>query len=242
MNNLQDLHSLVSELESEYDEKKQIQILEQIGKMLLTQYEIRIDAENIIQPLRVEAYYYPFSEPSKFCDPCAHPSSRKIGAFGKLYFIENQFGYPGVDLCLSQGDYYLSFLIKNSQIGGKCFKQMDLYDRFSDRWKEIESCQNVLQKRAEPLVEIPVFRTSRVGLNTDRTKFAHELLAFVIDINRKENGKSVFDWEKRYGKMRAVADYMLCHPEENRKSQCKRLIGYDSKEVMDILKEQEHPE
>lgn len=240
MNNLQDLHSLVSVLESEYDEKKQIQVLEQIGKLLLTQYEIRIDAENIIQPLRVEAYYYPFLEPCKFCDPCTHQSSKKIGAFGKLYFIENKFGYPGIDLCLSQGDYYLSFLIKNSQICETCFKQTDLFDRFCDRREEIEAIPNVLQKRAEPLVEAPVFRTSRVGLNTERTKFAHELLAFVIDINRKDNGESVFDWEKGYGKIRAVADYMLCHPEEDRRSQCKRLIGYDSNEVLDALKELEH--
>lgn len=242
MNNLQDLHSLVSELESEYDEKKQIQILEKIGKLLLTQYEIHIDAENIIQPLRVEAYYYPFLEPCKFCDPCAHPSSRKIGSFGKLYFIENQFGYPGVDLCLSQGNYYLSFLIKNSQVGEKCFKQMDLFDRFCDKWKEIESLPNVLQKKSVFIDDIPVFRTSRVGLNIDRTKFAHELLAFVIDINRKENGKSVFGWERKYGKMRAVADYMLCHPEEDRRSQCKRLIGYYSDEVLNTLKEMEHKE
>lgn len=209
MNNLQDLHSLVSELESEYDEKKQIQILEQISKMLLTQYEIRIDAENIIQPLRVEAYYYPFSEPSKFCDPCAHQSNKKIGAFGKLYFIENKFGYPGIDLCLSQGDYYLSFLIKNSQIGEKCFKQTALSDRFSDRRDEIETIPNVLQKRAEPLVDIPVFNTSRVGLKTEGTRFAHELLAFLIDINRKENGKSVFNWEKGYGRQWTVAKYGL---------------------------------
>ena len=240
MNNLQDLHSLVSELESEYDEKKQIQILEQIGKLLLTQYEIRIDAENIIQPLRVEAYYYPFLEPHKFCDPCAHPSSRKIGAFGKLYFIENQFGYPGVDLCLSQGDYYLSFLIKNSQIGDKCFKQMDLYDRFSDRWKEIEASAGVLQKRPEPLIDVPVFSTSRVGLKTEGMKFAHAPLAFVIEINRKENGKSIFDWENGYGKTRAVADYMMRYPEENRRAQCKKLIGYNSNEVLNTLKGLEH--
>ena len=236
MDNLQDLHYLVSKLESEYDKKEQIQILQQIGESLLTQYEIHI-YDDVIQPLRIEAYYYPFLTPDKFCDPCAHPSSRKIGTFGKLYFIENQYGYPGIDLCLSQGNYYLSFLIKNSQIGKKCFKQMELFDRFSDNWREIESLPNVLKERQEPLVNAPVFRTSRVGLNLKRTEFAHELLSFVIDINKKENGKSVFNWAKGYGKERAVIDYMLRHPEEDRELQCKELLGYCSTAVLNAIKE-----
>ena len=230
MDNLQDLRCLVSELESASDEQKQIQILQQISKLLLTQYEIHISDEEIIEPLRVEAYYYPYRTPNKFEDPCAHPSSKKIGTFGRLYFIESQYGYPGVDLCLSQGDYYLSFLIKNSHIGDVFYKQMDLFDRLQDRWQEIEQVV-ALRKRAALLTGIPVFKTSRVGLRLERTKFAHKLLASVIEIQRYK-----YDWEKGYGKIWTVANYLVEHDLEADDDTIYKLLGSNSEEVKDIYK------
>lgn len=86
---------------------------------------------------------------------------KKINNFGKLYFIEERYGYPGIDLCLSLGNYYLSFLIKNSRIGDTYYKQMDLFDRFQDKRDEIET-MDVLERVKNK--EQIVFKTSRVGL------------------------------------------------------------------------------
>lgn len=225
MDNLQELRDLVSELEAEHDEKKQIKILLDISELLLTEYEVHISDGEIIEPLRVEAYYYPYRTPNKFNDPCAHPSSKKIGVFGKLYFIESQYGYPGVDLCLSLGDYFLSFLIKNSHIGDKFFKQMDLFDRFQGRWQEIEQAV-VLRKKSKPLSDSPVFHTSRIGLKENRTKFAHEMLASVIEIQRCK-----YDWEKGYGKLWTVANYLAEHDLKADDDTIIQLLGNRSNEV-----------
>ena len=133
---MDELRQLVCDLENERDTNKQITKLQEIGRKLLTEYVIKF-RNIVIEPLRVEAYYYPYNDTSKFDDPCAHPSSTKVNNFGHLYFIEGKYGYPGVDLCLSLGDYYLSFLIKNSRVDGKLFKQMDLYEEYQNDWKEI---------------------------------------------------------------------------------------------------------
>lgn len=214
----------VQELEKNYNVEEQINILKDINTLLLTDYEIRIGDE-IIHPLRVEAYYYPYRTPDKFSDPCAHPSSKKIGTFGKLYFIENKYGYPGVDLCLSQGDYYLSFLIKNSRIGDKCFKQMNLFDRYQGRWQEIEQ-DIVLHKMTPPICNSPVFHTSRVGLKEERTRFAHEKLASVIEIKHNK-----YDWEKNYGKLWTVANYLVENNMKPNDDIIYNLLGYRSNEV-----------
>ena len=83
---MNELKEIVRELETERNEEKQIDLLQQIGAKLLNEYNIVIH-EDIIEPLRVEAYYFPFDDENKFNDPCAHKSSRKINNFGKLYFI-----------------------------------------------------------------------------------------------------------------------------------------------------------
>lgn len=203
MKKLQKLKDKVKELEDKYDKKEQIQVLQDINALLLTDYEIRI-GDNVIHPLRIEAYYLPYNEKGKFDDDATHTSDDKIRSFGKLYFIEPTYGYPGIDICLSNGEYYLSFLIKNSYIGDKTYKQVDLYDKFI-------GMKNIL-KNEVILFDMPhkheiVFNTVRVGLNNKT--FAHELLASVIDIHKRENGVSVFDWEKGYGKQWTIAVYAL---------------------------------
>ena len=132
------LKELVHKLENEYSVNEQIKLLQTIEQKLLTEYTIVIGNSNI-EPLRVEAYYYPFNEKMKFNDPCVHKSTKKINNFGKLYFIEERYGYPGIDICLSLGNYYLSFLIKNSRIGDQLYKQVDLFNRFQSNRHEIES-------------------------------------------------------------------------------------------------------
>ena len=197
------LKELVKRLEKTYDEEEQIQVLQSICRTILNEYVIDIQGE-IIEPLRVEAYYYPFNEPEKFNDPCAHKSEKKIRNYGKVYFIEERYGYPGIDICLSLGDYYLSFLVKNSRVGENYHKQMDLYDRFVDRRDEIET-QDVL-KKVENNKKI-VFNTARVGISKSKTKFAKEPLAALIEM--ESNGNYTF--ERGFGKGKAVIEYISNH-------------------------------
>ena len=242
MDELQNLRELVAMLENEYDMQKQVEILQSINALLLTDYEIRIGDE-IIHPLRVEAYYWPYQSKGKFDDNTTFPSDDKLCKFGKLYFIEPQHGYPGIDICLSNGDYYLSFLIKNSCIGNVPYKQIALYERFIDIKDKLND-EVVLF--AAPHRTENVFHTVRVMNSVkdlDIKPFAKKCLASLIDINRKnENGKSVFDWANDFGKEWTVAEYMRCHPEKDRKAQCKSLIGYNSSKVLKILEEMENKE
>lgn len=211
-----------------------MKILQEIGAILLTGYEIIIDEHTIIHPLRVEAYYYPYREKEKFDDEFAHPSTKKIGNFGKLYFIEEKYGYPGIDICLSMGDYYLSFLIKNSYIDDTPYKQMSLYDLLKDRWEEIEAKNNVLFKITNNK-EI-VFNTVRVGLPKKRP-FAGELLASVIRINYKDvTGKTLYNWQPKHGKMWTIANYLYDHPEDNNIEWIRKILGYNgTKEINNYL-------
>ena len=200
---MEKLNRLVKDLENKYNKEEQIKILQQINALLLTDYELRI-GDDVVHPLRVEAYYWPYKTKCKFEDDSTFPSKDKLGKLGKLYFIEPKYGYPGIDICLSDGDYYLSFLVKNSYIGDKTYKQMDLYEKYKDIREKLED--TVVLSAMSHKNEI-VFNTSRV--RASNKDFAHDLLASVIEINRKNNGKSIYDWEKNYGKQWTIARYAL---------------------------------
>ena len=59
---MEDLKCLVKKLEQTSNEKEQIRLLQAIGDKLLTEYVIVIPTLNVtIEPLRVEAYYYPYN-------------------------------------------------------------------------------------------------------------------------------------------------------------------------------------
>lgn len=230
---MEKLKELVKELEKENNKEKQIALLQQIESKLLNEYNIVIkgkDKYTVIEPLRLEAYYYPFENECKFNDPCAHKSTKKINNFGKLYFIEERYGYPGIDLCLSLGNYYLSFLIKNSRIEDTHYKQMDLFDRFQDKRNEIET-MDVLEKVKNK--EQIVFKTSRVGLKKSKTKFAHELLASVIELKNS----SGYDFERGYGKEWMIANYMFENNIPETDENIKEILGYKSQNVKNIIKE-----
>lgn len=112
---MEELKNLVRALEKEWDTERQFKLLQEINRLLLTDFAAEA-GDFIIEPLLVEAYY--FAE-GKFEDTDTHgfksEKSRRgqAGRFGKLYV--HKIGYGGIDLCLSlSDDYCLSFLIKNS--------------------------------------------------------------------------------------------------------------------------------
>ena len=118
------LKKIVAELENEYNREKQIKLLQKISELLITDYAINACGV-VIEPLWVEAYYF---HKGKFEDLNDHRKSKQKDGFGKLYLHTEKKISPsnrlgGVDIVLSLGDYYLSFLIKNSLIGGKFCKK-----------------------------------------------------------------------------------------------------------------------
>lgn len=142
---MDELKELVKNLEEENDEKKQEKILQNIGKLLLTEYIIQI-GNWTIKPLLVEAYYYN----SNFKDNSVHAANesnantyelaraRQENNFGELYV---HYGTKdGIDVVLSNGKYYLSFLIKNALINNKFAAQCKVSQILCGNCDYIDKC------------------------------------------------------------------------------------------------------
>ena len=102
MEDLKELVDLVEELENEHNKEKQVQILQKIGKTLITEYEIKVG--NItIAPLLVEAYYYNY----KYFPDCNTHKRPIQKEFNELYRHSVKNGLNsngrkgGVDICLA---------------------------------------------------------------------------------------------------------------------------------------------
>lgn len=142
---MDELKELVKNLEKENDEKKQEKILQNIGKLLLTEYIIQI-GNLTIKPLLVEAYYYN----SNFKDNSVHAANksnantyklaraRQKDNFSKLYV---HYGTKdGIDIVLSNGKYYLSFLIKNALINNEFATQCKVSQILCGNCDYIDKC------------------------------------------------------------------------------------------------------
>lgn len=142
---MDELKKLVENLEKENDEEKQKKILQNIGKLLLTEYIIQI-GNLTIKPLLVEAYYYN----SNFKDDSVHAANksnantyklartRQENNFGELYVHYGTKG--GIDVVLSNGKYYLSFLIKNALINNKFAAQCKVSQILCENCDYIDKC------------------------------------------------------------------------------------------------------
>lgn len=119
MNNLE---IVVEKLKKTSDKNTQIKILQEINKLFLTQYMLKIDDDFVLYPIEVEAYYY---QKNNFPDTCVHKYQWQQNRFGKLYFhragnkIDASFLYDGggIDVCLSNSDdFCLGILIRGAWI------------------------------------------------------------------------------------------------------------------------------
>lgn len=139
------LRELVENLEEEKNDKKQEKILQNISKLLLTEYIIQI-GNLTIKPLLVEAYYYN----SNFKDNSVHAANESNANTYKLARArqENNFGElyvhygtkDGIDVVLSNGKYYLSFLIKNALINNRFAAQCKVSQILCGNCDYIDKC------------------------------------------------------------------------------------------------------
>lgn len=118
MENLKDLEELVGQLNEEGEKIKKLQ---EILKVFLNNYYIEL-GQFIIDPLLVEIYYNSVDFPDNSvyaankstANTYALARQRQKKHIGELYV---HYGTKdGIDIVLSNGDYYLSILIKNALI------------------------------------------------------------------------------------------------------------------------------
>lgn len=214
---MEDLKELVKELENTSDPKAQIGILQEIGAKLINEYEIRV-GDFTIEPLLVEAYYYT----DKFQDDNSHNETEQRNHYGKLYFHKN--GRGGVDICLSRGEYALSFLLKCSCVNGVICKQISLYDTL--KGNETTECV-LFPKRSihnDPIVFAP-------RKNVKENKFKEEKLAMVS--LRALTHKSVCQSLQK-GKLWTVANYFVENEKEPSDGEIQEILGYRSQEIKTI--------
>lgn len=231
---MEKLEKLVKELAPESNgesteeitEEKQIKTLQDIGKLLLTEYIIQV-GDLTIKPLLVEAYYY---HQGKFNDSNSHGfGDKKIDKkcreqlsdnFNRFYFHEKK-GRGGVDVCLSKGDYCLSFLIKVALINGKVYKQIDIYNKLIK--ESIDNPKDVLT----PTYDVTTSFVCVPRKNTHKGDYALKPLAilFVESFKNKEEADAILSsLETGYKKQWVLAKY------------AQEKVGFDYEEACEIIK------
>lgn len=236
MDKLQNLRDLVCELEKKHDEGEQIKKLQEIGAKLIGEYEIRVK-DLTIKPLWVEAYYY---SQSHFPDCNTHMSAKQKGSehYGHMYFHET--GRGGFDICLSNGDYYLSFLLKATLINQKFCTQTGIYD-FIDKSSipKIEKEANILHKVAQEKKQRKFIYAKRINL-AKPCYIDAPLAVTSMDIL----GIPEYDFTFAHKSLSGLAesymkDYIVSNPNKTKKEykdECTKTFGWCPDVVDSLLK------
>lgn len=221
---MEKLAAIVKKLEGEYDTAEQIKLIQELGKLLITDYAVKVN-DLIIEPLWIEGYYF---HKGKFEDINCHRKTHQTDNFGRLYLHTNKKISPsnrmgGADIVLSMGDYCLSFLVKNSLCRGKFCKQVELNAVLCGMEYPTENSGNVL---VELKRNHRAFCTERIGLTKE--SFRDENLAVMpIDMLKsypfKFKEKIAFEYMEEYRKNHCEADCI----EEYR-----NILGYVPKRLL----------
>lgn len=204
------------------------QNLQEINKIILSEYQINIGGKKII-PLEVEAYYY---NQKTFPDSYVHKNDLQKNRFGKLYFHRAgpnkdsalKYGKPrGVDICLSNSeDFYFGLLIRSANIDGQIVVgPQSLAQKIATKknYMEMEK-EVVLEHSHNNLGKYAPFHTIRYGLNPAKDTYFYNL-----------NLRSIADLKIKNIKLREdIAKQFLQNiPSEKRAEVSKEIIGYNLK-------------
>ena len=171
------MENLINQLTSTHDKDAQVNFLQEIGKKLLTEYVIKI-GDITIKPLWVEAYYSDTN--TGFVDEAVHGNECQKNQYGALYFHHKTDDQrSGVDICLSCGNYYLSYLLKYTLVNDIFKSQAQLSSVIPHELRG--TAKNVLVKEQNP-AEVMVC-TKRIGIMSSAYKDAD--LAIARDINQR---------------------------------------------------------
>ena len=171
------MENLINQLTSTHDKDAQVNFLQEIGKKLLTEYVIKV-GDITIKPLWVEAYYSDTN--TGFVDEAVHGNECQKNQYGALYFHHKTDDQrSGVDICLSCGNYYLSYLLKYTLVNGIFKSQAQLSSMIPHELRG--TAKNVLVKEQNP-AEVMIC-TKRIGIMSSAYKDAD--LAIARDINQR---------------------------------------------------------
>lgn len=169
------MNNLIKQLECTSVKETQVKLLQEIGKELLTDYVIKV-GDVMVKPLWVEAYY--FNAGTGFTDASVHRNEYQ-SQYGVLYFHHNTDDqHSGVDICLSCGEYYLSYLLKYTLVNGAFKTQAQLSSMIPH---DLRDARNILVKESNP-TDMVVY-TKRIGISSGNYK--DERLAIARDINQR---------------------------------------------------------
>lgn len=133
---MDEFEKLVGELKAATGNKEIVEKLQAIMSKLLTECVIQAGSFEV-EPLLVEAYYYNCDETHGFQDENCHKAPEQKDNWMNLYC--HKTGRGGVDLCLSDGPYYLSFLIKCARVNSDTIcSQAALYDTLFDHGVNVD--------------------------------------------------------------------------------------------------------
>lgn len=182
---MDNLKQKVEDLEKLSDEGEIVKQLQEIGKMLLTDYVIKV-GDITVEPLWVEAYYY--NESKNFIDSSVH-KNEKQEEFGVFYFHPKKAEQrSGVDISLSLSKdkgkdsekYYLSYLLKYTLVNGVFTTQSQLKNKIPNELKDSKEII-LAEKRPANIIQ----HTSRIGIGSGN--FINAELATIRDINQRFN-------------------------------------------------------
>ena len=226
MSELEKLMNQVKELTSCNDK---VDLLQKIGKNLLTEYVIKVQ-DVTVEPIWIEAYYYDYS--NGFKDPFVHRDDRQKEENILYFHHKTDDQRNGVDICLSpkDKDFYLSFLLKYSLVDGVLKSQSQLSPLIRGKYKEGEPVLK-LRDTNEDKKDVIIGCTKRIGLNikdkdpfkTEKEKYKDLELAIVRDFD-KEFSANI----KLPSRERLTNNYLLGErcPEEEWGKRSSEILGY----------------
>ena len=217
------MEDLINQLTSTHDKDAQVNFLQEIGKKLLTEYVIKI-GDITIKPLWVEAYYSDTN--TGFVDEAVHGNECQKNQYGALYFHHKTDDQrSGVDICLSCGNYYLSYLLKYTLVNGIFKSQAQLSSMIPHELRG--TAKNVLVKEQNP-AEVMVC-TKRIGIMSSAYKDADLAIArdinqrFVTDYGEKKSLPQKTELLKAY--IDAVYSDDQINTEEQKAAISRKLVG-----------------
>ena len=248
--------NVIEKLTTVTDKKQQESLLQEINKLVLTEYMIEIDHDLVIYPIEVEAYYY---HQNNFPDTCVHKFELQKNRYGKLYFhrASNKedaaflFDMGGIDVCLSNsGDFYFGLLIRGAWINQEnepiCTPGVLTRKVVQDICKD-NTLEKISEKEAiiirqyeakdsiiKPAHSDPrdkdsiLFHSTRFGIDPqNHPEYAPYKLRSLIELSAPKHPFRA--------KEKVVLDYMIEHKLEPTAENVRKLMGSNSNWVLNQL-------
>ena len=215
---MEDIKRKVEELIKLNKKEDIVKWLQEINKLFLTKYMLKID-DLCIYPIEVEAYY----NGNNFDDKTVHNKPKQKNRFGKLYCHGS-----GMDVCLSDsGDYAFGILIRAAYVQNEDNLQLGPINLIDDVFHQCKRTKNlpvnnkkekeerncILEKIEDVIanttndmreIESLVFNAPRVNVTPKDSDFVEYHLRSLIEYKKykeKEKKEERVSWPKYKGKI-----------------------------------------